>query len=140
MKLLLTDEHIATMKHHAENTYPEECCGVILGKVVSDSKQTVRVVGLENSFQGEKHNRFLITPEMYRRWEKEALKEDLDIIGFYHSHPDSPAIPSEYDRSHAWPWYSYIIISVQAGKATEVRNWRLQEDRSAFDREEISVT
>jgi len=140
MKLLLTDEHIATMKHHAENTYPEECCGVILGKVVSDSKQTVRVVGLENSFQGEKHNRFLITPEMYRRWEKEALKEDLDIIGFYHSHPDSPAIPSEYDRSHAWPWYSYIIISVQAGKATEVRNWRLQEDRSAFDSEEISVT
>lgn len=140
MKLLLTDEHIATMKHHAENTYPEECCGVILGKVDSDSKQTVRVVGLENSFQGEKHNRFLITPEMYRRWEKEALKEDLDIIGFYHSHPDSPAIPSEYDRSHAWPWYSYIIISVQAGKATEVRNWRLQEDRSAFDREEISVT
>jgi proteasome lid subunit RPN8/RPN11 len=71
--------------------------------------------------------------------EKEARTRGLDVMGYYHSHPDHPAMPSNYDRDHAWPWYSYVIVSVQKGLAAEVNSWVLAEDRTRFEREEIET-
>jgi proteasome lid subunit RPN8/RPN11 len=84
-----------------------------------------------------KRNRFLITPEELLRGERYAAEKQLDVVGFYHSHPDHPAVPSEYDREHAWPAFSYIIVSVQAGEATDINSWTLKPDRSAFEQEEV---
>ncbi len=84
-------------------------------------------------------NRFLITPEAYLRGDKAARAQGLDVIGFYHSHPNAPARPSQYDLDHAWPFYSYVIVSVQDRAAADITSWRLQDDRAAFDPEEIQI-
>jgi proteasome lid subunit RPN8/RPN11 len=85
----------------------------------------------------DQHNRILITDQLYRAGEAYADGKDLMLIGFFHSHPDHPARPSEFDREHALPWWSYLIISVQGGKAADVLSWELQDDRSRFEAEEI---
>ena len=89
--------------------------------------------------ESAKRNRFLIQPEELMRGEKYARSKDLDVVGFYHSHPESPAVPSQYDLEHAWPTYSYIIVSVMKQKAGDLFSWEQQPDRSKFDREEITV-
>src|SRR5882672_862441 len=85
-----------------------------------------------------KRNRFLIRPEELMRGERHARKQQLDVIGFYHSHPDDQAIPSRYDLEHAWPVYSYIIVSVREGRAYKLLSWEMEADRSKFNPEEIS--
>lgn len=124
---------------HAERDYPYECCGLALGQFGNGG---VKIAGetypISNAREEEaKRNRFLITPEEMLRGERYAAEKQLDVIGVYHSHPDHPAVPSEYDREHAWPAFSYIIVSVQKGKATDFYSWILRADRSAFDQEEI---
>ncbi len=84
-------------------------------------------------------NRFLIDPAEVRRVERESRARGLDIVGFYHSHPDHPARPSRYDRDHALPWYSYVIIAVEAGEAGPIASWTLREDRSSFEEEAVEV-
>ena len=84
-----------------------------------------------------RHNRYLIPPEEILQGELEAEERGLDVIGYFHSHPDHPARPSEFDRDHAWPWYSYLIISVIDGKAGDSRAWQLREDRSGFAEETL---
>ena len=138
-KLKLTQTQVDFIRRHAEAAYPEECCGVILGKLDGDMKTASEIEAIENSFDGSKQNRFLITPQTYLRLEKRGRAKGLEILGFYHSHPDSAACPSEYDREHAWPWFSYMIVSVRSGNAKDVRNWCLREDRSGFDPEEIEI-
>lgn len=86
-----------------------------------------------------KRNRFLIRPEELMRGERYAEAKGLDVVGFYHSHPDHPAVPSEYDLEHAWPLYSYIVVSVSAGAAQDLRSWEMEPDRSRFNEEKISV-
>ena len=76
--------------------------------------------------------RFLVSPEDYRQSEAYARRVGADLLGFYHSHPDHPAEPSQYDLDHAWPNFSYVIVSVQAGQPGDVRSWRLSADRSSF--------
>ena len=88
---------------------------------------------------GARHNRFSISPEAYMQSEKEARRCEMDIIGFYHSHPNAPARPSQYDLDHAWPWYSYVIVSVMDGVAVDMTSWILEEDRSAFAGEDVKV-
>ncbi len=97
---------------------------------------------IENSFEaGEQHHRFLITPKAMFQAERLARHERLDVLGVYHSHPNEAARPSEYDRDHAaWTTWSYVIVSVQEGKAAEIRAWKLREDRSAYDEEEVQVS
>ncbi len=126
---------------------------MMLGKADGDEKTVTEIVALKNlrhdpsraqellplgdpGRETEK-NRFLIDPLDQLRVEKEARKRGLDVLGYYHSHPDHPARPSNYDRDHAWPWYSYVIIAVEKGTPKELTSWVLVEDRSAFDPEVV---
>ena len=140
MGQILIPKHLAeNINSHGTEIYPHECCGVLLGSVEKETHIVKQLLPVENEFDGAKNNRFLITPEIYRKSDEYARKHGLDIIGFYHSHPDSPAQPSEYDRDHAWPWYSYIIVSIKNKKAGELLCWRLEDDRSKFRPTDINI-
>jgi len=131
-------QHIYT---HGESAYPEEGAGLLLGRVTGDERQVEAILELRNSREdGSRHNRYLITPQAMLEGEQEAERRGLDILGVFHSHPDHPNLPSEYDREWALPWYSYLITSVNAGQAVGSRAWRLQDDRTGFDEENISIT
>jgi proteasome lid subunit RPN8/RPN11 len=109
-----------------------------LGSVEGEQKSVVSLLELSNQREaGARHNRYLLTAEDYLRGEQEAARRGLDVLGVFHSHPDHPNRPSEFDREWAMPWFSYIITSVQAGRAVESRAWVLSEDRSHFEEQEI---
>ncbi len=137
--LVLTPEHEAAIRAHGEADYPYECCGLLLGTFAADGcKTTVEVMPISNAREeSAKRNRFLITPQELMRGERYARSRQLDIIGFYHSHPDHPAVPSGYDLDHALPVYSYVIVAVAQGRAGEVQSWELEADRSRFNPESI---
>jgi proteasome lid subunit RPN8/RPN11 len=139
--LLLTSSHVAEIARHGEGTFPDECCGAILGRVEADGTRVVeRLLPIENQWdEGERRRRFLITPQQYMKLEREADKAGEALIGFYHSHPNAPARPSEFDREHALPWHSYLIASIQDGTYAEMTNWQLKDDRSGYDSVEWSV-
>ena len=145
--------HLQVIQSHAESTYPEECCGILLGHLSGDTKTLIEVLPTENSwdeeaaeaFQGvhssaegksSKRNRFSIAPIVMLEAQKDARDRNLNIIGVYHSHTDHPAIPSEFDRAIAWPEYSYIIVSVRQGSACDLKSWSL-DDNHQFQSEEI---
>jgi proteasome lid subunit RPN8/RPN11 len=127
------------IRAHAENTYPNECCGVLLGEVSDDgARVTSDILPIENARESdEQYHRFVITPEDFMRAELTAAQRGLDVIGIYHSHPDHPAAPSDYDREHALPFYSYAIVSVARGKSTDLTSWELTTDRTQFLQEAI---
>jgi proteasome lid subunit RPN8/RPN11 len=137
--LVLTPEQEAAIRAHGEADYPYECCGLLLGTFAADGrKTTVEVMPISNAREeSAKRNRFLITPQELMRGERYARSRQLDIIGFYHSHPDHPAVPSGYDLDHALPVYSYVIVSVAQGRAGEVQSWELEADRGRFNPESI---
>ena len=122
-----------------ERAYPEEGCGVLLGRDTDHGREIVRVIGLSNEREDSRHNRYLIAPEQFLAAEREARSAGLDVVGFYHSHPDHPAEPSRFDLDHAWPFYSYVIASVQGGKVADVQSYRLNDDRSRFESEVIEI-
>jgi proteasome lid subunit RPN8/RPN11 len=137
--ITLTEQQRADITQHAESEYPNECCGAVLGRFEDGKKITHRILPISNMREAEaKHNRFLIRPEEFLHCEKTARKAGLEIIGFYHSHPDHPAKPSPYDLEHAFPVYSYIIVSVDNGKANKTTSWELLNDRTKFNEELIS--
>ena len=123
------------VRKHGEETYPHECCGALVGR----DGQVIGAVPLPNTTEEGPRRRFLVRPIDYRVAEQRASELGGELLGFYHSHPDHPARPSNYDRDHAWPWYSYLIISVERGKAGELLSWTLSEDRSRFDPESLEV-
>lgn len=127
----------AKIQAHGMETYPHECCGAILGRDVDGSREVLGLLALANRRDDSPRNRFEVTPGDVQLAEKTAAEKKLELIGWYHSHPDAPARPSEFDREHAWPWYSYIIVSVQSGMPREMNSWRLQDDRAAYDPEVI---
>jgi proteasome lid subunit RPN8/RPN11 len=121
---------------HAKEAYPEECAGVLVGMDLGGTKLVVDVWRAENTFEAEERShRFLIEPLKIKEFEDRARERDMDILGFYHSHPDHPAEPSEYDRDHAWPYYSYVIASVSGDEVVGMRSWVLRDDRSGYDEE-----
>jgi len=122
---------------HAKETYPEECAGVIVGMNTGEIKVVVDVWRAENTHEEERSRRFLIEPLQIKKFEEQAQERDLDVLGFYHSHPDHPAEPSEYDREHAWPGWSYVIASVSKDNVKDMRSWVLKDDRSGYDEETI---
>ena len=124
---------------HAERDYPYECCGLLLGSFGADgTKLVAETYPISNAREEEaKRNRFLIRPEELMRGEKYAARKELEVLGFYHSHPDHPAVPSQYDLEHAWPVYSYMVVSVRAAQAEDLRSWEMEFDRSRFNEEEI---
>jgi cysteine synthase B len=133
--LRLPVETRAEIRAHGVSTYPDECCGVLLGPKDGTVSDTWR---LDNSTDLERRRRFLIGPDDYRRAEARAAERGLDIVGFYHSHPDHPAEPSAFDLAHAWPNLSYAIVSIRGGVPREMRSWRLRADRSGYDEESIT--
>lgn len=126
---------------HGGRDYPYECCGLLLGSFANGGvKAVAEIYPISNAREEQaKRNRFLIRPEELMRGERYAETKGLDIVGFYHSHPDHPAVPSQYDLEHAWPLYSYIVISVSAGAAQDLRSWEMEPDRSRFAEEEITT-
>jgi proteasome lid subunit RPN8/RPN11 len=133
MKLSQKDLH--QIHEHLQSTYPNEGCGVMLGQngIVSE------VIPADNQRNDSARNRYLIDPLIYLMIEREADKRKLQVLGIYHSHPDVAAQPSKFDLDHAWPDFSYLIISVVKGKAVESNSWRLRDDRSAFDQEAVEI-
>ncbi len=137
IRLKSTD--VEEIKEIAQKTYPHECCGVMVGSVENGVKTVSELVPAENQRTDSPANRYLITPDLLNELEKKLKGTDRAIVGFFHSHPDVPARPSTYDQDHAWPWYSYVIVSVNKGEAGEIHNWKLRDDRSAFDAEKMEL-
>jgi len=136
VRLDISKELLDQIHAHGESAYPEEGAGFLIG---NDGK-VQNIMPLDNSREdGARHNRFLITPEDYLNAELTADRLGLSLIGVFHSHPDHPNRPSEYDREWAQPFFSYIITTVNEGKAIESRSWKLLEDRSRFEEEGIKI-
>lgn len=135
--LAITNYLIGQINSHVEEAYPEEGAGFLIG-IEGEVKQ---ILPLSNAREDEaRHNRFLITPEDYLKAELTADRFGLSLIGVFHSHPDCPNIPSEYDREWAQPFFSYIITRVDEGRSVSHRSWRLVEDRSKYEEEEIKIS
>ena len=140
------------IRAHGAETYPHECCGALLGRESSavlesdrgdgtliPAREILQLFPLVNRRDDSPRNRFSVTAEDVLAAEKAAREQGLEVVGWYHSHPDHPARPSEYDRDHAWPWYSYIIVSVQNGTPQDMTSWRLNDDRAEFSPEGIEI-
>jgi proteasome lid subunit RPN8/RPN11 len=140
------------IREHGIETYPYECCGALLGRDLGSadgagleasghrvSREILSLFPLVNRRDDSPRNRFSVTADDVRDAEKAARAQGLDVIGWYHSHPDHPARPSDYDRDHAWPWYSYIIVSVHTGAPQDMTSWRLKDDRSGYMEEKIET-
>ena len=138
MSLLIPSQLLQNIHALGETAYPEEGAGLLLGTVDGDRKQVTRILALTNAREdAARHNRYLLTPQDYLRGEQEAARLGLDVLGVFHSHPDHPNRPSEFDREWAMPWFSYLITSVNSGQAVGSCSCLLTEDRSLFEEEQI---
>lgn len=137
MSLRIGPAHVEAIRDAGRRAYPEECCGLLLGTVADGSKSVADLRPVGNAREDSPRNRYLIEPRDLLQVEGEARRRGLDIVGVYHSHPDHPARPSEFDRDHAFPWYSYIIVSVERGEPRDLTSWVLKEDRSTFEPEPL---
>jgi len=135
--IALGEEVLRAIREHGEAAYPEECCGVLLGSVSGEERRVLEAAPLPNTRREERGRRFLIAPRDYRAAEREAEARGLLLLGFYHSHPDHPARPSQYDLEHALPWHSYVIVAVAGGRAADASSWVLSPDRSCFEPEPL---
>ena len=134
----IDNKNLEAIQAHAERDYPHECGGMLIGHFDGESKAVVEIFPLENAREEEaRHNRVLILPKDVLRAERYARERKLDVIGYYHTHPESPAVPSQYDLDHALPVWSYVIASVLKGKTADIRSWQMEDDRSKFNEEEI---
>ena len=139
LMLRLNEELVNRIRAHGEECYPHECCGALLGREGESGREILDLLPLENRHGDSPRNRFTILPDDFRHAEKVARERGLDLVGWYHSHPDHPALPSEFDRAHAWPWYSYIIVSVEQRQPGQITSWRLADDRVRFIPERIEI-
>lgn len=138
--LRINEDILAQIHAHGEASYPDEGAGFLLGYDDGDQRHVAQIFITENAREDEaRHNRYLVSPNEYLQAEIAAELMGLNLIGVFHSHPDHPNEPSEFDREWAQPFFSYIITSVNDGKAVESRSWRLVEDRSKFEEEDITV-
>ena len=133
MAVALDEGVIEAIRDHGRQTYPHECCGALIGV----DQRVSEAFALPNTTEEGPRRRFLVRPGDYRAAESRAAEARRELLGFYHSHPDHPAQPSQYDLDHAWPVFSYVIVSVREGEPRELRSWRLRDDRSQFDEEEV---
>jgi len=149
-QLNISRELAERIGRHGAETFPHECCGALLGRdEARDGKagkagetpwrEVRELFPLVNRRDDSPRNRFAVTAEDVLEAEKAARKHGLDVVGWYHSHPDHPARPSQFDREHAWPWYSYIIVSVMSGEPADMTSWRLNDDRQDYSPERIEI-
>jgi proteasome lid subunit RPN8/RPN11 len=134
MAISLRADVTDAIRRHGSDAYPHECCGALIGR----AGVVTSAYALPNTTEEGPRRRFLVRPSDYREAERRASERGAELLGFYHSHPDHPAQPSQYDLDHAWPFFSYVIISVRAGVPGDVTSWRLRDDRSAFDEEQVN--
>jgi proteasome lid subunit RPN8/RPN11 len=144
LKIRMSAGLAAQIRAHGAEAYPEECCGALLGSdgaTAGDKREReiVELLRLTNQREDSPQNRFAVAPREVIEADRAAQALGLEVVGWYHSHPDHPARPSEYDRQHAWPWYSYVIVRVENGEAREMTSWRLKEDRGEYEEEKIEV-
>ena len=123
----------SAIRRHGDETFPHECCGGLIGR----DGRVVATVPLPNTTEEGPRRRFLVRPSDYRMAEQRATEVGAELLGFYHSHPDHPARPSQYDLDHAWPTFAYVIVSVMAGKSAAMTVWFLKDDRSTFEEGEL---
>ena len=128
---------LARIREHGRETYPEECCGALLGTAGNGAVQVKRIEKIENASLEQRRRRYVIAPLEYARVERAADAEGLSVLGFYHSHPDHPAVPSQYDREHGLPFFHYIVLAVGPESSGEIASYVLAEDRGVFEREEL---
>ena len=138
--LKITAEVERLIRLEGEASYPNECCRVMVGKLEGGQKLVNAIYPQRNERDDSPKNRFLISPDLVRDAELRAMREGVDVLGYYHSHPDHPAKPSQFDQDHAWPWYSYVIVSIQQGKSTDLTSWQLTDDRSQMIPEPVEMT
>jgi proteasome lid subunit RPN8/RPN11 len=143
LKLKISPDLAEKIRQHGVETYPHECCGALLGRdanpTIGAAREILDLFPLINRREDSPRNRFSVEPRDVIEADKAAQSRGLDVIGWYHSHPDHPAKPSEYDREHAWPWYSYIIVSVHAGVPQDMTSWRLKDERDSYTQETIEI-
>jgi proteasome lid subunit RPN8/RPN11 len=136
-RLVISSQDLQAIGRHGEATFPEECCGFLIGQAGAETTVVERILPVDNERQDSRHNRYVIEPETVLAAHKEARAAGADVVGYYHSHPDHPSRPSDFDREHAWPGLSYLIVSVMKGRVADARSWRLADDRERFDEETI---
>ena len=139
MTLLVPSEPARRIRDHLAGAYPEEGCGILIGRDGGESREVTQVVEAENTREDSRRNRYVIGPEDFLAADRRARAAGLEVLGFFHSHPDHPPVPSAFDLEQAWPYYSYLIVSVTGGVAGEQRCWRLREDRSEFEAERLEI-
>jgi proteasome lid subunit RPN8/RPN11 len=138
--IVLKDEHKKAIEEFGEKSYPYECGGMLIGTFQDNGLRTVHeIFPLENSSVEDQTVRILISPKDVLKAERYARSQKLEVIGYYHSHPEDSAIPSQYDLDHALPVWSYIIVSILDGKAADIRSWVMENDRSKFNEEEVGA-
>ena len=137
MTLRLSGSLVDEIQREGERAYPAECCGVLAGRP-GEVKVVVKLVPMTNRRTDDAH-RYLIAPDDLRSIEADLRASGLEVLGCYHSHPDHPAAPSAFDTAQAWPWYSYLIVRVDRGRAADLTSWVLDDDRSAMSSESVDV-
>lgn len=136
--LCIDNDKLCDIENQVKKSYPNECCGLLIGTNTSE-KRVVEVRPVPNKNFERAHDRYVIERKDFERIDKEAVKNGLQIIGVYHSHPDHPPIPSLYDTEHACSWFSYIIVAVEGGEKTDIKSWIFNEEKKLFEEEKINL-
>jgi proteasome lid subunit RPN8/RPN11 len=140
VKYSIKRAEVELLGREGEVAYPHECCGLLLGRWTAGAERAIEeIYPMENARSDSPRNRYLIRPEELLRISREVESRGLEVVGFYHSHPDVVAEPSAFDREHAWPGYGYLIVRVQSGKPRDTRAWVLREDRTEFVEAELAI-
>lgn len=139
MSLILERSHVDAIREQGREGYPFEICGFLLGESRGDERRVVKLLPAVNEHADSPRNRYVIPPEAYLEAERTAEREGIEVVGFYHSHPDAPARPSEFDRTHALPGVSYVIVSVRDGSPQDVRSFSLSADHERFPEEALET-
>jgi proteasome lid subunit RPN8/RPN11 len=138
MTLRFSEALADEIRRHGESAYPAECCGALVGRTDGGAKVVLRLAPAVNRRTDDPH-RYLIAPDDLRRLDADIRAAGLEIVGYYHSHPDHPAVPSAFDTEHAWPWYSYLIVQVDHGRGAGMASWVLDDERPLMHSEPLDV-
>lgn len=125
------------MVAHAQSTFPDECCGVMIGKIDGDEKNVTAAIAVENAYKGKQEDRYEIRPEDLLAADKNARAQGLDLIGIFHSHPDCDAYFSKTDLENSCPWYSFVVLSIKGGKFDHANSFLPNADQTVAEKEEL---
>ncbi|MGR3320059.1 MAG: Mov34/MPN/PAD-1 family protein [Candidatus Anammoxibacter sp.] len=133
----INQKDLETIKEIVKKAYPDECCGLLVGKTTGEEREVVEIHSLTNLNTERSKDRYEIAPAEYMKVDRDVASRKLDIIGIYHSHPDHPSKPSEFDAGRAWEGYSYLIIAIANGREFEMKSWVFHDSTKIFEEEKI---